>query len=153
MCAVWYCHEVVGIIHRDIKPDNILIDSDNNIKLTDFGVSDTFQQKKVHHHHHLPDGSRKECSTRHDNAGSYCYYCPEACSGGGYSGEQADIWACGITLYQMVFGGKLPFVSKQNNIKELYAQILNDEPEYNQVDIKADIENKDTILTLIQSML
>ena len=39
MTAVWYCHEVVKIFHRDIKPDNILIDQNDNIKLTDFGVS------------------------------------------------------------------------------------------------------------------
>ena len=46
MTAVWYCHEVVQIFHRDIKPDNILIDNEDNIKLTDFGVSHSFEDKK-----------------------------------------------------------------------------------------------------------
>ena len=45
MSAVWYCHEVVKIAHRDIKPDNILVDDEDNIKLTDFGVSDSFGSK------------------------------------------------------------------------------------------------------------
>jgi serine/threonine protein kinase len=42
ICAVWYCHEVVNIFHRDIKPDNLLLDENSNLKLSDFGVSSTF---------------------------------------------------------------------------------------------------------------
>lgn len=45
LSAVWYCHEVVNIFHRDIKPDNILLDEEENIKLSDFGVSDMFGNK------------------------------------------------------------------------------------------------------------
>ena len=115
--AVWYCHEVVNIFHRDIKPDNILIDMDDNIKLTDFGVSENGKTKKHKHKDEKIYG----------NAGSYCYFCPEACKEDGYSGKQADLWACGITLYQMVYAGKLPFTSKQNSIQDLYEKIRNDQ--------------------------
>jgi serine/threonine protein kinase len=45
-----------------------------------------------------------------NNAGSDCFFSPEACAGEKYSGKIADIWACAVTLYQMVFG-KLPFNS------------------------------------------
>ena len=37
--ALEYCHNELGIIHRDIKPDNLLLDENDNIKLSDFGVS------------------------------------------------------------------------------------------------------------------
>ena len=37
--ALEYCHNELKIIHRDIKPDNLLIDADDNVKLSDFGVS------------------------------------------------------------------------------------------------------------------
>ena len=43
--AIWYCHEIVNAVHRDIKPDNILLDENDNIKLSDFGVGDTFAHK------------------------------------------------------------------------------------------------------------
>jgi serine/threonine protein kinase len=45
-----------------------------------------------------------------NNAGSDCFFSPEACAGEKYSGKTADIWACAITLYQIVFA-KLPFNS------------------------------------------
>lgn len=101
LSAVWYCHEVVNILHRDIKPENILIDSDDNIRLADFGVSRFFRGMDSDH--------------VSDNAGSEAYFCPEAwCihEGETYSGKAADLWACGITLYQMIFK-KLPFLHRQ----------------------------------------
>ena len=117
LSAVWYCHEVVNILHRDIKPENILIDSDDNIRLADFGVSRSF---------------RGEASDRiGDNAGSEAYHSPEACNvrqGQTYSGKAADLWACGVTLYQMIFK-KLPFVH-QGGITCLHESVCNHEPTY-----------------------
>ena len=37
--ALWYCHKVIKVIHRDIKPDNIMINHNNEAVLIDFGVS------------------------------------------------------------------------------------------------------------------
>ena len=107
-----YCHKEVGIIHRDIKPDNMLIDDDDNIKLTDFGVSQF-----------LENGTDNVRS----NAGSAYFYSPEACIGTMYKGRLNDIWACGITLFYMATG-KYPFVS--SNHTQLYRMIQNTEPEY-----------------------
>ena len=92
--ALEYCHKE-NIIHRDIKPDNLLIDGEDNIKLSDFGVS----QQLID-----PDGNDQIKS----NAGSAYFYSPEATIGNMYKGRNNDIWACGITLYYMATG-KYPF--------------------------------------------
>ena len=39
---MYYCHKVIGVIHRDIKPDNILINKRGFVKVTDFGISTRF---------------------------------------------------------------------------------------------------------------
>ena len=44
--ALYYCHNVVKIIHRDIKPDNIMINHNNEAVLIDFGVSALLEDKK-----------------------------------------------------------------------------------------------------------
>lgn len=103
LSAVWYCHEEVNIFHRDIKPDNILLDNNDNIKLADFGVSNQFGSKRRK--------QNKEDEFLEGNAGSDCYFSPEACGANKYSGKMADLWACAVTLYQMVFL-KLPFNAK-----------------------------------------
>lgn len=101
LSAVWYCHNIVHIFHRDIKPDNLLIDADGNVKLTDFGVSSSFESKQ-----------KRQGSKLKDNRGTQDYWAPEAFGdSSGCNGEAADIWACAVTLYYMVYG-KLPFEFK-----------------------------------------
>jgi len=96
---VWYCHEIVKILHRDIKPENVLIDSEDNIKLSDFGVSYYF--------------AGATCDpTLNNNAGSECYFCPEALTNKPYNGKAADMWACAVTLFEMTFG-HLPFTGER----------------------------------------
>jgi len=90
--AVKYIHGK-GVAHRDIKPENILISKDGNIKLSDFGHSTLFNYK----------GYRRLTKI----AGSYEYMAPEVHQKD-YSGPLNDVWACGITLMNMLTG-KLPW--------------------------------------------
>lgn len=60
--ALYYCHKVVNVIHRDIKPDNIMINYNNEAVLIDFGVSAIF------------DG---ENDALEENRGSQLFYAPE----------------------------------------------------------------------------
>jgi [calcium/calmodulin-dependent protein kinase] kinase len=103
--AVEYCHYVPNIIHRDIKPDNILIDEEENIKLGDFGVSLLIPE----------DGSELVTS----NAGSDKFFSPEACMSKTYRGRVTDLWACGVTLYVMATG-TYPF---KGTHQQLYTEI------------------------------
>lgn len=112
MSAIEYCHENAKIIHRDIKPENILLDENDDVKLSDFGVSFMME-----------NGS----DDLENSAGSYYYYSPEACIGSSYKGKKSDIWACGITLYYMIYK-KFPFEAV--HIPELFKKIQNEEPSY-----------------------
>ena len=101
--AVEYCHTVPKIVHRDIKPDNVLVDGNDDVKLGDFGVSLL-----------LPaDGSELIKS----NAGSDKFYSPEACMSSTYKGKLNDLWACGVTLYLMATG-EFPFNGKHKKLFE-----------------------------------
>ena len=95
-----------GIIHRDIKLDNILLDLDNNIKICDFGVS-----RKIN----LGEILFEQCGTP-------AYIAPEILINKGYEGFGVDIWSAGVVLYAML-SGTVPF--KGNNIKELHDLIIN----------------------------
>lgn len=79
------------IIHRDIKPHNIIISKDGKVKVTDFGIA-----KMV-----------TSTTTTMVAMGSVHYTSPEQARGG-YSDEKSDIYSIGITLYEMVTG-KVPF--------------------------------------------
>ncbi|WP_400163281.1 Stk1 family PASTA domain-containing Ser/Thr kinase [Brevibacillus sp. TJ4] len=81
------------IIHRDIKPHNILIGKNGRVKVTDFGIARAVTSATI----------------THTNAmlGSVHYFSPEQARGG-VTGEKSDIYSLGIVLYEMVTG-QLPF--------------------------------------------
>lgn len=80
-----------NIIHRDIKPQNIIISREGKVKVTDFGIA-----------------KASNSNTITSNAmGSVHYLSPEQARGG-YSDEKSDIYSLGVTLYEML-SGKVPF--------------------------------------------
>ncbi|XP_058838546.1 uncharacterized protein LOC131694126 isoform X2 [Topomyia yanbarensis] len=89
--AVDYCH-CKGIVHRDLKAENVLLDNEMNVKLADFGFSNTFSEGTP---------LRTWC-------GSPPYAAPEVFQGVEYDGPKSDIWSLGVVLYVLVCGA-LPF--------------------------------------------
>lgn len=81
------------IIHRDIKPQNILITSDGIPKVTDFGIARA--------------ASTDTATMKLDTIGSVHYSSPEQVRGG-YTDEKSDIYSIGVTFFEMITG-KLPF--------------------------------------------
>ncbi len=90
--AVQHAHDK-GIVHRDIKPQNIILLSNGNIKVTDFGIARF---------------SRSETKTLTEQAiGSVHYIAPEQAKGE-YTDEKAEIYSLGVVLYEML-SGDVPF--------------------------------------------
>lgn len=87
-----YMHNDKKCVHRDIKLENILIDSDLNLKLTDFGFSTWTNIDKLNSHH-----------------GTKTYMAPEIKKKITYSGKSVDIFSLAVCLY-IVVKGQFPFV-------------------------------------------
>lgn len=91
MCSGIGAAHASGIIHRDIKPQNIIISKDGKVKVTDFGIAKAITSNTV--------------ST--NAMGSVHYTSPEQARGG-FSDQRSDIYSIGITLFEMVTG-QVPF--------------------------------------------
>ncbi|KAG8373169.1 hypothetical protein BUALT_Bualt12G0143100 [Buddleja alternifolia] len=103
MQAISHCHHN-GVAHRDIKPDNILFNNYNELKLADFGSAEFF------HNGELMSGI----------VGTPYYVAPEVVAGRDYN-EKVDVWSAGVILYIML-AGIPPFYGESAN--EIFEAVL-----------------------------
>jgi serine/threonine protein kinase len=90
------------IAHSDIKPDNILIDKDLNLKITDFGLSKSYlNEEKV-------------------GGGTPLYYSPEQIFRPHNIDHRSDIYSFGIVLYQLIAKGAYPYVMSSPDIRQVH---------------------------------
>ena len=105
ICAIYHLHKL-GIVHRDLKTENILLDENQNIKIIDFGFSNLYSMG-----HYL-----------NTYCGSPNYASPELLLRKKYIGPEVDIWSAGVVLYTIMVG-KTPF--QASDMLTLYRRIIN----------------------------
>ncbi|GFN90903.1 nuak family snf1-like kinase 1 [Plakobranchus ocellatus] len=101
--AIHCCHQN-GIVHRDLKLENIILDDVGNVKIADFGMANYYSHT----------------SKLETFCGSPLYASPEIVNGRSYYGPEVDVWSLGVILYTLVYGS-MPFES--NSLVSLKQQI------------------------------
>jgi eukaryotic-like serine/threonine-protein kinase len=110
LCEALAAVHAAGIVHRDIKPDNVVLEADGSIRLTDFGIARMEVEASL---------------TRTGGLiGSPAYMAPEQILGGAVD-ARADLFSTGVTLYQMLTG-ELPFQGA--SIMEVAHRVAYDPP-------------------------
>ncbi|HOD53415.1 MAG TPA: protein kinase [Candidatus Cloacimonadota bacterium] len=104
-----YAHKK-GIIHRDIKPSNIILDSEDNVKIMDFGIARIVGDK-----HMTKTGAK---------VGTIFYMSPEQVRAEKTIDQRTDIFSLGITFYEMLTG-KLPYNTNTESDFEIMNEIVN----------------------------
>ncbi|XP_038059457.1 serine/threonine-protein kinase MARK2-like [Patiria miniata] len=106
--AVDHMHQA-GILHRDLKVENLLLDGNDNIKIIDFGLSN------------LVGNGQVRAEFRATQCGSPAYAAPEIIANKRY-GAKVDVWSIGVNTFAML-AGCLPFTVEPFNIKLLLKKI------------------------------
>ncbi|PIK56236.1 checkpoint kinase 1 [Apostichopus japonicus] len=107
--GVEYLHKM-GVTHRDLKPENLLLDDNDNLKISDFGLATVFR-------HQGKERKLGKC------CGTPPYVAPEILQKEEYRAQPADVWSCGIILVAML-AGELPWDEPTPECKE-YKDWLN----------------------------
>ena len=115
----------INCIHRDIKPDNVLIDKTGHIKLSDFGLAKVneklFDKNYNENINNLEDKNNFSHKKNYSCVGTAYYVAPEVLNKKGY-GPEIDWWSVGIIFYEMLIG-YAPFCSKETS--EVCYKVLN----------------------------
>jgi serine/threonine kinase 38 len=154
ICCLESIHKL-DCIHRDIKPDNILIDKNGHIKLSDFGlakVSDKLydiNNYNINNENKIDENNIKKTHEKNYSCVGTAYYvAPEVLNKKGY-GPEVDWWSVGVIFYEMLIG-YAPFCSKETS--EVCQKILQWEKYLKfPKEIKISKEAKDLIKKLINS--
>lgn len=142
--AVGYCHSR-GVFHRDLKLENLLLDENGDLKISDFGLSAVSEQ--------IGDDG-----LFHTLCGTPAYVAPEILAKKGYRAAAVDLWSCGVILFVLV-AGYLPF--NDPNLMAMYRKIYRGEyrfPKWISSDLKNLIArlldtNPDTRITVEEILI
>ncbi len=154
ICCLESIHKL-DCIHRDIKPDNILIDKNGHIKLSDFGLAKVSDKLYDINNYNLNNENKidennikKTHEKNYSCVGTAYYVAPEVLNKKGY-GPEVDWWSVGVIFYEMLIG-YAPFCSKETS--EVCQKILQWEKYLKfPKEIKISKEAKDLIKKLINS--
>ncbi len=124
--ALSYAH-MNNVIHRDIKPDNILIDDSGHVKILDFGIAQFYEDRNA----------PSKQTTAGTIMGTYNYMSPEQRESADNVTEQSDLYSVGVVMYELFTGkiptGVFPEPSKLNaeiglDLNQLILKCLNQDP-------------------------
>ncbi|MHC4505648.1 MAG: serine/threonine-protein kinase, partial [Planctomycetota bacterium] len=106
-----------GIVHRDVKPDNILLDKEGRVRVADLGLAKAFSAEETN--------EPSMITMTQQAIGTPYYMSPEQFASARSVGPAADVWSLGVTLYQLLTG-RLPWAD--SNVFALAVQIQGEPP-------------------------
>lgn len=136
-----YAVEQAAIMHRDLKPDNIMVTLDGQAKVTDFGLAKVLPRWQWQEHQLDPRSVAMRM--RHPVvadvlSGTLPYMAPELFDDGGNIGPWTDIYAFGVLLYEL-FTGKLPFDSmRDESLIRMHLRVQPPDPRVRKPDLPPD---------------